>query len=166
MKKVIVNGKEANITIRHLSKETVSFALDGVTYNYRQTAIKCLPFEIVLKQEQENHFFYWDQDRGVIDGRDIVIEEPSLFMEASPHKTVVHEKEDDGIQAPMPGKILQINVEIGERVDADQILAVLEAMKMEHTIKSPKQGIVETISWNIGDRVEEGAILMELKKKI
>jgi len=65
-----------------------------------------------------------------------------------------------GVAAPMPGKIVQIFVKPGDRVARGQALAVLEAMKMEHTLAAPAEAVVEAVSASPGDQVVEGAVVV------
>ena len=66
------------------------------------------------------------------------------------------------IATPMPGKITGVFVEEGQRVKKGEPLLVLEAMKMEHTIKAPAAAVVESLGCAVGDQVEEGATLVVL----
>nr|WP_276522255.1 acetyl-CoA carboxylase biotin carboxylase subunit [Kallotenue papyrolyticum] len=66
------------------------------------------------------------------------------------------------LAAPMPGTIVKVLVEPGARVEANQPLIVLEAMKMEHTIIAPHSGVVEAVSYGVGALVNGGATLIEL----
>ena len=66
------------------------------------------------------------------------------------------------LSAPMPGKLLSFAVNVGDKVLAGQALAVMEAMKMEHTIASPAEGIVAELLFSPGDQVTEGAPLLRL----
>lgn len=68
----------------------------------------------------------------------------------------------DQVRAPMPGKIIAINVEPGMSVQKGETLAVMEAMKMEHSLTSPRDGIVETVSAKLDDQVSDGHILIDL----
>ena len=68
----------------------------------------------------------------------------------------------------MPGKVLQVLVNEGETVASGQALLVMEAMKMEHTIKSPSDAVVEKVLYDAGDLVEgdvELIVLGEGKKE-
>ena len=65
--------------------------------------------------------------------------------------------------APMPGKIIAIAVEPGQKVAQGQPLLVMEAMKMEHTIAAAVAGEVAEIFYSVGDQVAEGATLIALK---
>ncbi|WP_184799121.1 acetyl/propionyl/methylcrotonyl-CoA carboxylase subunit alpha [Nitrospirillum iridis] len=62
--------------------------------------------------------------------------------------------------APMPGKIIAVLVAAGNRVEKGQGLIVLEAMKMEHTIKAQGPGTVQTVRYAVGDQVPDGAELI------
>ncbi len=62
--------------------------------------------------------------------------------------------------APMPGKVIAVNVAKGARVSKGAALLVMEAMKMEHTIVAPADGVVEEILFGVGDQVAEGAALV------
>ncbi|KNC51796.1 3-methylcrotonoyl-CoA carboxylase [Thecamonas trahens ATCC 50062] len=67
------------------------------------------------------------------------------------------------LNAPMPGKILQVLVKPGDAVVADQPLVVMEAMKMEHTICATRDGVVSAVSFSPNDIVDKDAILVELE---
>jgi 3-methylcrotonyl-CoA carboxylase alpha subunit len=62
----------------------------------------------------------------------------------------------------MPGKVLAFNVKAGDRVSEGQVLAIMEAMKMEHTIAAPGDGVVAELLYAPGDQVAEGAELLTL----
>jgi propionyl-CoA carboxylase alpha chain len=61
--------------------------------------------------------------------------------------------------APMPGKVIKLEVEAGAEVQAGQVLIVLEAMKMEHELTAPGAGTVSELRVAEGDQVEAGAAL-------
>jgi 3-methylcrotonyl-CoA carboxylase alpha subunit len=60
----------------------------------------------------------------------------------------------------MPCKISAVNVKAGDNVTKGQTLLVLEAMKMEHVIKSPKDGVISKVFYKVGDIVGEGKNLV------
>jgi 3-methylcrotonyl-CoA carboxylase alpha subunit len=66
------------------------------------------------------------------------------------------------LTAPMPGKVIAFLAKVGERVTQGQPLAVMEAMKMEHTIAAPRDGLVEELLYAVGDQVNEGGELLRL----
>jgi 3-methylcrotonyl-CoA carboxylase alpha subunit len=66
------------------------------------------------------------------------------------------------LTAPMPGKVVSFAVKAGDAVTKGQVLAVMEAMKMEHTIAAPADGTVAELLYAPGDQVAEGAELLKL----
>jgi pyruvate carboxylase subunit B len=66
------------------------------------------------------------------------------------------------VKAPMPGLVLRVLVEPGQRVEAGAGLAVLEAMKMENQIKAPVAGAVVAVRVSAGTAVEKGQVLVVL----
>jgi biotin carboxyl carrier protein len=103
--------------------------------------------------------------------------EVELEREVKPSKTptlvrkVVHskaeniEKKEGGsstpVKAPLPGKILQVKVSIGDKVKKGDVLLIMEAMKMENEVMASKDGVIEAIKVNVGDNVLEGDVLIE-----
>ena len=77
------------------------------------------------------------------------------------HAGEVHE-EGGRLTAPMPGKVVSFSIQKGDKVSKGQALAVMDAMKMEHTICSPADGVVEELLYLPGDQVAEGAELLKL----
>ncbi|MGY5846802.1 acetyl-CoA carboxylase biotin carboxyl carrier protein subunit [Salegentibacter sp. HM20] len=67
------------------------------------------------------------------------------------------------IKAPMPGLILEVNVEEGREVKEGDYLLVLEAMKMENTLTAPRDGVVKTVSIKQGETVEKNQLLIEME---
>ena len=66
------------------------------------------------------------------------------------------------LSAPMPGKVVSFFVQVGDKVTAGQPLAVMEAMKMEHTMAAPADGEVAELLFAPGDQVAEGDELLRL----
>lgn len=69
------------------------------------------------------------------------------------------------ILAPMPGKITKLLLNPETVVQAGQAVLVMEAMKMEYTLKSDIEGVIESIHCEVGDQVTLGKVLVKLKAK-
>ena len=65
-----------------------------------------------------------------------------------------------GLVAPMPGKVVDLKVKKGSKVKSGETLVILEAMKMEHSIKASEDGVIADIFIKENDQVENGAVLM------
>ena len=66
------------------------------------------------------------------------------------------------VNAPMPGNILKVAVNAGDKVKSGQILVILEAMKMENEIVAPKAGTVAQVVVKVGEKVDTGSTLVVL----
>ena len=67
------------------------------------------------------------------------------------------------VQAPMPGKILDVKVTSGDAVKSGTLLAILEAMKMENDIIAPIDGTVKSVNVSTGDSVNTGDVLVVIE---
>jgi acetyl/propionyl-CoA carboxylase alpha subunit len=69
----------------------------------------------------------------------------------------------ESLAAPMPGQVIAVHVAVGQRVRAGEPLLVLEAMKMEHTIRAPHDGVVAAIHTRAGEQVAAAALLVDVR---
>jgi len=72
----------------------------------------------------------------------------------------------DQIAAPMPGKITKILAPVGTLVVAGQAVLVMEAMKMEYTLKTDIAGTIETVACLVGEQVVLGKVLVKIQPDI
>jgi acetyl/propionyl-CoA carboxylase alpha subunit len=70
---------------------------------------------------------------------------------------------NDSLTAPMPGQVIAVLVAEGQMVAAGAPLLILEAMKMEHTIRAPHDGIIAALHYQPGDQVRAGAVLLDMR---
>jgi len=81
-------------------------------------------------------------------------------------KSAAKKQASDGdLLSPMPGQVQKLNVKQGDSVTEGQTLCVVEAMKMEHSLKAPFNGKVENVSCSEGDSVSLGDLLLLVKKQ-
>ena len=66
------------------------------------------------------------------------------------------------LKAPMPGLVVRVQVEVGQRVAAGAPVIVLEAMKMENQLKAASAAVVTAVHVSAGEAVEKGRVLLEL----
>ena len=67
------------------------------------------------------------------------------------------------VLAPLAGKILAVLVEPGAKVEEDDELIVIEALKMENTVYAPRAGTVKEVKVKVGDSVDDEALLLVLE---
>jgi 3-methylcrotonyl-CoA carboxylase alpha subunit len=68
------------------------------------------------------------------------------------------------IVSPMPGRVVSVEVSVGDCVTKDARLVVVEAMKMEHSLLAPFDGVVTELRANVGDQISEGFLLIRIDK--
>ena len=93
-----------------------------------------------------------------LDGRTYVV---SDTPDGSPRRSRIDEQ--GALTAPMPATVLTINVAAGQPVKRNDVLMVLEAMKMELPVRSPRDGVVKAIRCEAGALVQPGTTLLELE---
>ena len=90
--------------------------------------------------------------------------EAYLYAVEAPESATVADSSDGALRSPMPGKIANIAVALGETVAKGQTVLVLEAMKMEHALAAPFDGVLAELSVETGQQVREGAVLARLER--
>lgn len=132
--------------IRFISPNAVSILIEGRSHL------------VYIAREKDKKYFY-------LDGQQFIVQEPSQERESF---QAGEEKTKDAellVKAPMPGKVIKINVSEKEEVRKNQTLAIVEAMKMENEIKSSIEGYVKRIFVSAGDLVDSERPLIELSLK-
>ncbi|HEX8231473.1 MAG TPA: biotin carboxylase N-terminal domain-containing protein [Chloroflexia bacterium] len=101
-------------------------------------------------------YLYWE-------GREYWVRRASALSTERLTKAL-HLNDEDNLESPMPGKVLKVMVAAGEAVTEEQPLVIIEAMKMEFTVRAPHTGRVAAILFPEGAQVAAGDILVELEK--
>lgn len=143
-----------NVDIIEQTPKFVLFNLEGVEYAVNLGAE--YGNQMNLTYEGNNYGVIGVDTHFVVNGHEFMIDSPRKNRSKSSGKDVGEMK------SPMPGKILKILVSIGAEVEIGTPILVMEAMKMEHTIKASKKGIVEKILFKEGDQVQGGVELVKL----
>lgn len=97
------------------------------------------------KEPNRQDGFFWE----------VAFENPLSPLPQSAHAT----SGEGTVKTPMPGKITRIEHQIGDAVEAGDLIMVLEAMKMEHTVKAPRSGTLAEVRYCVGDVVADGSVL-------
>ena len=89
---------------------------------------------------------------------------PSVAPTAKPEAAapVAAPATGNALKAPLPGTITSINVKVGDKVNAGDVVIILEAMKMQNNIEAESTGTVTAINVTPGDSVMEGAVLLTI----
>jgi 3-methylcrotonyl-CoA carboxylase alpha subunit len=89
--------------------------------------------------------------------------EAYLFQQPAGWQSQDQADSSDALIAPMPGLVQQVLVAAGAQVEAGQVLAILEAMKMEHSLKAPRAAVIASVAVSAGAQVSDGQLLIQLE---
>jgi 3-methylcrotonyl-CoA carboxylase alpha subunit len=133
--------------------------LNGERWPLRFTALGAEAFDLQLGSTRQLLTVYAQGERYSVFG----LQAQATVLEFDP---IAHAGEGAGeggrLTAPMPGKLIAFLAQPGQAVKQGQPLAVMEAMKMEHTITAPRDGLVAELLHAVGDQVGEGEELLKL----
>jgi 3-methylcrotonyl-CoA carboxylase alpha subunit len=155
-RKLIIDGNTVEINEIVNRNCELEFILDGQTYKFNTKHIS--NGETIVTGEIGAHVIH-DGKEFVVDGKNIDIALPSRNRDKS------NSEHAGSMISPMPGKILKVLVSTGDIVSKGQALVVMEAMKMEHTIKASDDGNIKAIHYKENDLVDGGVDLVDLEIK-
>lgn len=156
---VEVDGQETfDLAIEDINELDLIKSPDGrlhLIHNNRSIVVKVLKSDLDSKSYQLE-INGTEYNIHVKNSLDLLIDQMGL--------TKVSSQKIQSIHAPMPGLILDLLVEEGQTVEEDTPLLILEAMKMENVIKSPRQGVISGIQIRKGDAIDKNTLLIEFEK--
>lgn len=162
-----VNGQLNKITIE--KKDNKLFLVDDnknlIELNCQIISENCLS----LLMNNESYTIYFAESNKklyvTIKDEEYIIEQPSSAKKKA-SKFELTEFSENMIRAPMPGKILKIKVNEGDKVKKKQSLVIVEAMKMEHDIRAPFDAVVNKVNFKEGQIVDAEKPIIELEKAL
>ncbi len=134
-----LNGAELNVTVIDANATTADLEVDGMRRTYTVSRYG---------------------DEVYVDGPD----GHSRFVEQTRFPTEQDEEAAGSLHSPMPGRVVDVRVVPGDAVTAGDVLVVVEAMKMEHSVRAPFSGTVEVVKVQAGDQVEADQILVVVQE--
>lgn len=154
------------VTIKQRSTDDWILDVDGTEHE--------LTWEVTSTADNQDNYEINLGLNGTLSKGKVVLNGEELYLYTQDGQTrlsipdsLAHAGEGDdvgggGLTAPMPGKVINIQVNVGDKVEQGQVLVVMEAMKMEHSITASTGGVVEEIFFAVGEQVTEGAELIQL----
>jgi|YNPBryBLVA2012_1023415.scaffolds.fasta_scaffold22473_2 biotin carboxyl carrier protein len=144
--RVLVNGREHRVDFQALGQRTFySLLIDSASYEG-------------LIQEAEGS--YQVLVRGILYTVQVTDEREQRLAKA--HAVFAPDSGEIVLRAPMPGLIIDVLVSPGQEVSAGQTLVILESMKMQNELKTPRAGRVHAVSVRAGDSVEQSKTLVTI----
>ena len=153
-----VGGTRHTATLHRLHDGGCNLTLAGASWPFKTRALGAERHDVTLGARRWTLAVYAEGER-------ITVFAPEGSLTLHEVDALAHAGEGaqaGRLAAPMPGKVVAFLAQAGDRVKAGQPLAVMEAMKMEHTIAAPRDGTVAELLYAVGDQVAEGAELLRL----
>lgn len=158
-KMFVINGQEVKVQDYKKSGDVVSFMLNGKQFSYSLVS-KDGP-EMVIDNGGRFKAAVGAANR---DGDSIVMANGREAIGSMAGKKLKKAgAHAGGLTSPMPGKIFKVLKEAGTEVKKGEAILILEAMKMEHSIRSDKDGKVKKINYKVGELVQGGVTLAEVE---
>ena len=149
--------KDQEVNVEYRAKRDGSFAIHNSSIAF---IYECYENGIDLEFDGRRHF-----SKVTIHKNLLLVHMPfgDILLEIIPRFVVPGvEVQAGGLVAPMPGKVIDLKVKKGSKVKSGETLVILEAMKMEHSIKATEDGVISELFIASNDQVENGALLMVL----
>ncbi|MEC9293512.1 MAG: biotin/lipoyl-containing protein [Chloroflexota bacterium] len=140
--KINIAGKTYDVEVGDISKSPVEVSVDGTVYQVE------IPESVGGRASGEQPTLA-----------------PKPLAAAAVSRPSIPDSLDDGVvRSPMPGRILSVNISVGDTVTKGQPIFILESMKMENTIASSIDGKVTSVHVAVSDSVQHGQTLAEIAK--
>jgi len=144
---VIVNGEAHTVDFRSIDGVTLfSLLMDNTSW------------EVLVERTGDEYRLLIDGELHVVDVQD----ERTRKLAKAESKTAVPAGEI-AVKAPMPGLVRTVTVNVGDSVAAKQGVVILEAMKMQNELRTPRAGVVKEIRVKEGEAVNQGQVLVVIK---
>ncbi len=162
-KKIVFNGEDIEVEIKNRDAHHIVFEINGKEYAFTHKGGEknhC----IIEKEGKHRQVFFAPSSK--IPGL-LYLSEKGMACELEvPTQGRVKTKgnEQGHMLSPMPGKIIKVFKKAGDRVETGEAILVMEAMKMEHTIKANCDGVIEKIHYKEGELVDGQMELVEIKE--
>lgn len=133
--------------------------IEEVEGNIAKVNVNGIPFEVELKQPINPTS---SLNKVKVEAPKPVAKAPAAAPAAAPTPTPAPAGAGTAIKSPLPGTITDVKVNVGDKVNAGDVVLVLEAMKMQNNIESETTGTVTSIAVKQGDSVMEGSVLLTI----
>ncbi|MDE0723561.1 MAG: ATP-grasp domain-containing protein [Alphaproteobacteria bacterium] len=154
------NGK---IQAERMGMDNPWASIGALRLNLPQSDTIILNGETVTVPSEKPEGYAWQDAKRIVavaDGTYI-----SMPYRSEPVAEGVVQASEGALTASIPGQVTKVMAKAGEAVKKDQALMVMEAMKMEHTMRAPEDGIIEDVHYNVGDKVDDGDVLISFMDK-
>jgi len=180
---VSVGGKSRKVRLLKVNhKGTALIELDDKVFEVIFSNSLCFDKQVSISVDGKKHRIRLSKDKSTVlnsevNGKKFVLQlqakrrelgnktfTPLISFSYMPRREKLVVKESGAVTSLMPGKVVLLKVEVGDKVKAGDPLCVLEAMKMENEIVAPKDGIIAKVKVDQGSIVDKGDVLVVIGK--
>ena len=146
-----------------IDKDTYQIIIDdNKRYTLEDVVTQPNIISFKLDNKIENVCIVSDKDKTYlsIDGENYILD---LEKDKTAKSKIKSQQKGNSVSSPMPGLIVEIPVSVGDKVKSGDTLAIVEAMKMQNELPSPRDGIVKKITGKEGEQVDALQVIVELE---
>lgn len=144
-----LNGTEIDWDLLELRNDTFHIIKDNKSYNATLISFNAEEKTMVLNVNGN------DYEVSIKDKNDLLLQQLGISVKTSSAIQL--------LKAPMPGLIINVSVNAGDEVKKGDTLLILEAMKMENVIKSPRDGKIKKVNVELRKAVEKNQVMLEFE---
>lgn len=155
---ILLHAGESRVVRMHRDKDGLAVAVDGAVH--RPRVAQTGPNAFVIEDGARREEFHCVRDGDVIhlSWRGVVY---TLEVQKEARRAAEHF--GGSLDAPMPGRVIKINVAVGQSVKRGDEILVLEAMKMENSLRAPADGAIKALHVVVGAMADAGQRLAEIE---
>lgn len=142
-----INGNEYSVAVNSISGNIADVTVNGTQYQVEMENAPATPVQAVPATQQP-----------AAPAQQATVQAPQQAAQAAPKPSAGGK----AVTSPLPGVIIAVKVNVGDTVKAGQVIAILEAMKMENEIQAEHDGTVASVNVTKGDSVLEGATIVTI----
>jgi len=162
------NESEINIEVKNINANSYNFTIDNNTYYCELKEVKDDFIRLSINSHCLKMYISQAAEHGTIInylGHSFTLKRNDILYSTDFFIDEEAEGSGNSVKSPMPGKLIKINVSIGDEVKKGESLLVVEAMKMENSIVAPRDGVVADIKAHLGDMVDGDTALLILEEE-
>ena len=154
-----INGKEVKVQDYEHTGDGLSFTLNGKSYRY--AVVSRNQQELILENGHRMKAAVGTPNRE--GDRMVMAGGREAMVTVAGKKVKKAAGVSGGLTSPMPGKIFKVLKDVGAEVKKGEAILILEAMKMEHSIRADQDGKVKKLNYKVGELVQGGVTLAEVE---
>src|ERR1043165_122840 len=144
-----LNGTQVDWDLIEVRENTFHIIKDNKSYNATLISFNAVQKTVVLNVNGN------DYEIAIKDKNDLLLQQLGISAKSSSSVQF--------IKAPMPGLIINVSINVGDEVKKGDTLLILEAMKMENVIKSPRDGKIKKVNVQLRNPVEKNQVMLEFE---